>query len=98
MHELNHIWFAYFWPSLMGNGPEALVQTVVYGLAAYLLIPPFRRWINAHFKAQHEANAALHAKLDHVIKHHPDIPKFVDPKSRPTRGADGKFTARKDTK
>src|ERR1035437_517636 len=60
MTWFHHIWFQYFWPSLMGNGPEALVQTVAYGLIAYLFIPPFRRWINGHFKAQKETNERQH--------------------------------------
>ena len=58
----------------MGNGPEALVQTVVYALAAYLLIPPVRKFVNAHIKGIHqkiaENDAAVHEKLDahHVEK------------------------------
>lgn len=61
MTWLHTLWFNYFWPSLQGNGPEALMQTVVYGAAGFLLGVSSRR---------------LHAKLDHIIKHHPDIPDF----------------------
>ena len=92
-HWLYTAWFGYTWPSLKGNGPEALVQTVVYALLAYLFIPPFRRWVNAHFKAQKKSSDDVHLKLDHIIKHHPDIPKFVHPDERP-RSAGGKFTTK----
>lgn len=52
------LWFGYFWPSLKGNGPEALVQTVVYAAAAVLLIPRVRRFLTRHIVTP------LHAKLD----------------------------------
>ena len=67
MNWLYTLWYGYFWPSLKGNGPEALVQTIVYGALAYLLVPVVRRFVNGHTKA-------LHKKLDHIIRHHPDIP------------------------
>ena len=65
-----------FWPSLNGNGPEALAQTLVYGLIAVALIPPIRRAIErftkrhvdsikAHVTAEHQL---VHDKLDHVIQ------------------------------
>lgn len=66
---IHTLWFGYFWPSLKGNGPEALIQTAVYGALAYILIPPVRDWFNNHMKS-------LHEKVDHIIKHHPDIPPF----------------------
>ena len=72
MHFLWYVWIDYFWASLKGNGPEALVQTVLYGAVAVALYPPLRRWANR--EKEH-----LHAKIDHVIKHHPDIPSFHHP-------------------
>lgn len=78
MHELNYLWVGYFWASLKGNGPEALVQTIVYGAIAVAIWPPARRAIERFTKRHAEE---LHAKLDHnaklmahIIKHHPDIP------------------------
>ena len=70
MNWLYTLWFGYFWPSLKGNGPEALVQTVVYGVIAIIFVPPVRRWFAGHMNA-------VHAKLDHIIKHHPAIPPFT---------------------
>jgi hypothetical protein len=74
------LWFHYLWGSLMGNGPEALAQTVVYGLIALAIIPPARRAIE-RFAKRHAAE--LHAKLDHsialskhIIDNHPSIPPF----------------------
>lgn len=66
----HHLWFGYFWPSLQGNGPEALVQTVVYGAIAYAIVPPFRKWVNGHFKRVQETHDSIHAKLDaHHAEH-----------------------------
>lgn len=67
MHALYVQWFDYFWPSLKGNGPEAIVQTVVYAGVAALFIPAVRR-----------LEKRIHAKLDHIIRHHPDIPPFKE--------------------
>jgi hypothetical protein len=73
-HWLWSLWFGYVYPSLKGNGPEAICQTIVYGIIALIVVPPFRRFI------KHEAEK-LHSKLDHsirigehIVKHHPDIP------------------------
>jgi hypothetical protein len=89
-------WFHYFVPSLWGNGPEAVVQTVVYGIAAVLILPPTRHWMQRHVdsikehmsgetKALHEKMDEAHQKIDHIIKNHPDIPDFRK------RDANGKF-------
>ena len=72
-HWLSSLWFNYSWPSDKGNGPEALQQTIIYFLIAALFIPVVRRFIQREF---HKAHADIHAKLDHIIKHHPDIPEF----------------------
>lgn len=85
---LHHLWFTYFVPSLWGNGPEAIVQTVAYGAAAVVLIPPVRKFVARHVrdikehvtgetKALHEKLDLAHAKMDHIIKYHPDVPAFV---------------------
>lgn len=88
MNWLHHLWFGYFVPSLWGNGPEAIVQTVLYGAAALFLIPPVRRWFMAHVvehlkqhittetQALHVKLDEAHAKIDHVILHSKDIPAF----------------------
>ena len=68
--------YGYIWSSLKGNGPEALVQTIVYAGILYTCYPPFRRWV------KHESSL-MHAKMDHIIKHHPDIPEFKE-KDAPT--------------
>ena len=75
-HWGHHLWFAYFVPSLWGNGPEAIVQTVVYGVAAAILIPPVRHWFEGHIKALHEKMDTSHALMHHIIEHHPEIPPF----------------------
>ena len=66
-------WISYFWSSDKGNGPEALQQIAVGFAVAVIVVPALRRAIKR--ETEH-----LHAKLDHVIKHHPDIPAFDDAK------------------
>jgi hypothetical protein len=77
MHVLYVLWFGYTYPSLKGNGPEALFQTFLYGLLAWLFVPPFRKWINGHMKALHDKFDHHERLLQHVIKHSKDIPPYV---------------------
>lgn len=77
-HWLYVMWFSYFWPSLKGNGPEAIVQTVLYGAIAYFLVPPVREYINEHMRKLHEKVDHSHALMQHIIKNHPDIPDFEE--------------------
>ena len=76
MHTLYVLWFGYFKPSLYGNGPEALIQTVAYAAVAVAVYPPLRKWAT---KEERAMRAELHSKVDHIIKHHPDIPDYVSP-------------------
>ena len=75
-------------------GPNLVASVVQWALIAIvvaLLYPPARRAIEKfaqrhvesikdHVSAEH---AAVHAKMDHIIKFHPDIPDF------PARENDG---------
>jgi hypothetical protein len=68
-HWLPSLWFGYTWPSLKGNGPEALVQTIVYGAVAIILIPPVRKFIKREFDKVHKTIKDGHDELhDHM--HH----------------------------
>ena len=71
---MSNLWLGYFWPSLKGNGPEALVQTVVYGAIAAVFVPFVRHFIKREFNK-------VHAKMDHIITSHPDIPEFDEAKA-----------------
>jgi hypothetical protein len=89
MHWLWVLWFGYCWPSLKGNGPEAVIQTVVYFVLAVVFIPRFRRWLKGEFDRLHNRHGKqaellgdLHRKLDHIIRHHPSIPD-LPPKNPP---------------
>jgi hypothetical protein len=79
-----NFWYHYEVPSLYGNGPEAVTELIVVGIVTALLIPPIRKWIQGEFHKVHSkidaGHAELHAKMDHIIKHHPDIPEFKEPK------------------
>ena len=80
-----------FWPVDASRvGPNILasvVQWSVLAIVAVAVYPPLRRWVEGLFRSVHEkldahhteSNAQrdlLHEKLDHVIRHHPDIPEF----------------------
>jgi hypothetical protein len=95
LNWLSSFWFNYEWPSLKGNGPEALTQTVVYGIIIILIVPPIREWFKCEYeKVKHHATkevATLHARiddthahLDHLIKHLPDVPPM--PREAPRYG------------
>ena len=51
MHVLYVLWYGYAWPSLKGNGPEALIQTIVYGALAVAIYPPLRKWATQEERA-----------------------------------------------
>lgn len=74
MNQLHHLWFTYAYPSLLGNGPEDLIHLLILGGLAAVFYPPLRKFIAREWNH-------MHAKLDHIIEHHPDIPPF--PKGRP---------------
>ena len=73
-----------FWPPdnarIAPNIVASIVQAQVVLIAAALLWPPLRRAIHqaitAHLAPLHDSHIELHAKLDHIIHHHPDIPTF----------------------
>ena len=79
----HHLWFTYVYPSLLGNGPEDVFRTTVALILAYVFIPQVRRFIergwdriHTRFDGLHDSHKDLHKKLDHIIKHHPDIPEI----------------------
>ena len=75
------------WPAggsggIWGDVVGTLVWVVIAGIVTYLLYPPVRealkRYEQRHLAAIKEhvtaESAELHRKIDHIIKHHPDIP------------------------
>ena len=46
-HQLYVFWYGYTYPSLKGNGPEALFQTVLYGAIAIAFIPLIRKFLRS---------------------------------------------------
>ena len=76
MNWLYTLWFGYVWPSLKGNGPEAVVQTIVYAGIAVAIYPPLRKWSKRELERVHSKLDEAHAHIEHIIKFHPDIPPF----------------------
>lgn len=78
-HWAGTLWFGYTWPSLKGNGPEALVQTIVYGAIAIIFVPVVRRFIariaNDIHHSIHVHGTEITAHLHHIGKHL-DLPEF----------------------
>lgn len=72
MNFFPHLWFGYFWPSLQGNGPEDLISMIVVGALTAVLWPRIKRAWQAH-RAAVERNFIA---LQHIAKHHPDIPEI----------------------
>ena len=54
LNEISNLWFNYFWPSLKGNGPEALVQTVVYAGIGLTLVPVVRKFLRKEVTRAHK--------------------------------------------
>lgn len=63
---MSNLWFNVLWPSLRGNGPEALVE-IALGLVLGRVVWP-------RIKAHLDFIKAQNAHLIHY--HHPDIPEF----------------------
>jgi hypothetical protein len=79
------VWFHYVYGSLLGNGPEAIAQTIIYAAIAMMVYPPIRRGIERRWHSLHEKLDAHHAAgvedrqdllrhMRHIIEFHPDIP------------------------
>ena len=90
MHDIHQLWFSYFIPSLWGNGPEALVQTVVYGVAAWIFIPKVRKYVDNHVKSIHERLERHHAEaMAQADDHHQEHLRAI--KGTKKRDANGRF-------
>jgi hypothetical protein len=72
----------WIWPAggsggIPGDVVGTLVWVVLAAVATTVLYPPLRHaaeaFVKRHLATEH---AELHAKLDHIIKHHPDIPPY----------------------
>jgi hypothetical protein len=80
------------WPvdnsRVMTNVVAGFIQVFIAGLVLYIVWKPLRdsanRWVHGHFERHRALSAAarkdeladLHAKVDHIIKHAPDIPDY----------------------
>jgi molybdenum cofactor biosynthesis enzyme MoaA len=74
MHWLTYLWLNYFWPSDLGNGPEAIQQSVLYAAIAVVFIPPIRKYFSRHIKSLHDKLDGHHkAQLAQAQKHHEAI-------------------------
>jgi len=80
----------WIWPAggsggIPGDVVATLIWVIIAGIATTILYPPLRkaveRTIKRHFE---EGTAELHAKLDHIIEHHPDIPPIISKQKKDT--------------
>lgn len=92
-HWFNQRLQADFWPPDRSFiSPNILASLIIFDvvtLAAALFYPPVKKALDESIKLHKKALTEdikghvsselsdVHAKLDHVIKHHPDIPEFV---------------------
>ena len=75
-------WTHWIWPAGLSGGIPGdvfatLIWVVIAAIVSTIIYPPLRHrieaWLHHHLKSE---QAELHAKLDHIIRHHPDIPDF----------------------
>jgi Tfp pilus assembly protein PilE len=80
----------WIWPAggsggIPGDVVATLIWVIIVGIATTIVYPPFRKALERFVKGRFEAETAeLHAKLDHIIEHHPDIPPYVSKKDQPS--------------
>lgn len=76
-------WDRWVWPAggsggIPGDVVGTLVWVILAGIATTIFYPPLRRAVESFIKRHLAAGTAeLHAKLDHIIEHHPDIPPYT---------------------
>jgi hypothetical protein len=79
-------WDRWVWPAggsggIPGDVVATLIWVIIAAIATTIFYPPVRRAIEKYVKRHFEAaTSELHAKLDHIIEHHPDIPPYVSKK------------------
>jgi Tfp pilus assembly protein PilE len=60
-----------------GDVVATLIWVIIAAIVTTIFYPPLRKAVERFVKRHLEAGTAeLHAKLDHIIEHHPDIPPF----------------------
>ncbi len=70
------------WPAggsggMPGDVVATLIWVIIAAIVTTIFYPPLRKAVERFVKRHLEAGTAeLHAKLDHIIEHHPDIPPF----------------------
>jgi hypothetical protein len=75
VHEFWSLWFNYFWPSLKGNGPEALVQTVAYAAVGVVLLPVFRKVLREEAERAHKIASGEVVDLEADLRKLDAVPK-----------------------
>jgi len=80
------------WPAggsggIPGDVVATLIWVILAGIATSIFYPPLRRAVEKYVKRHfEEGTAELHAKLDHIIEHHPDIPPYHSKKQEKSNG------------
>ena len=59
------------WEPVKTNIGAGVWWAVIVGIVSTIVYPPLRRKVSNFIQKE---NSDLHKKLDHIIKHHPDIP------------------------
>jgi hypothetical protein len=83
-------WDRWVWPAggsggIPGDVVATLIWVIIAAIATTIFYPPVRRAVEKYIKRHFEAaTAEIHAKLDHIIEHHPDIPPYVSKKDQTT--------------
>lgn len=72
IHEISYQWFAYWWPSIRSNGPEAITQVIIGGVVAVALWPMARKFARNEMKRVHSDITGVDHELEKIL---PDMVK-----------------------
>jgi uncharacterized membrane protein len=87
-HWFNQRLLSDFWPIDKSTvAPNLLASLIIFDvatLAAALFYPPFKKLLDRSFQVHKDELkdhitselSEVHAKMDHIIRHHPDIPAY----------------------
>jgi len=67
------------WEPVKTNIGAGVWWAVIVTIVTSIVYPPLRRAIEAFVERHvHAGSQELHKKLDHIIKHHPEIPEIPE--------------------
>lgn len=67
------------WEPVKTNIGAGVWWAIIVAIVTSIVYPPLRKAIESFVERHvHAGNEELHRKLDHIIKHHPEIPELKE--------------------